>query len=288
MTIVDWCHINIVQPHLQVCLQNCHLAASSLAALATVIADLPHRNNLHPSFRLWLTLAPSPTIPPSILSSGPTLVLEPPHGVRARLMHALNALPAAALDPPPAVPAHAWSRVVCAAALFHAAVSERRRYGPRAWSSQCVFTPGDLAATVTSLRSLVSGYRSLKHDTDAPATSAAPEQLSGPMKSLATAIETVIGGVHYGGRVTVESDHALLACMLRKYVVDATMQCTWERLGAGCGGGGGGAINRLLDGAAAADLEGLAEWAAVAPELESVELLGLRSDAAAALHEQAR
>ena len=89
--------------------------------------------------------------------------------------------------------------------------------------------PGSQSASTLMMRapscsrSLVSGYRSLKHDTDAPATSAGPEQLSGPMKSLATAIETRIGGVHYGGRVTVESDHALLACMLRKYVVDATI-----------------------------------------------------------------
>lgn len=183
------------------CRRNCHLAESSLAALATIIPDLPHRPALHPHFRLWLTLAPSPTIPPSILAAGPTLILEPPQGLRARLMHVLGAGPAAVMSPPPTVSQHRWARVVFSVALFHAAVSERRRFGPRAWGSRCDFTPGDLTATVSSLRLLVVAYGRLGGgrrasgdiDTgDSTRTAAA--------NSMASAIESLVGGVHYGGR----------------------------------------------------------------------------------------
>eukprot|EP00892_Ulva_mutabilis_P004502 jgi/Ulvmu1/2423/UM134_0004.1 len=273
-----------------VCLQNCHLAESSLAGLATIISDLPHRTALHPGFRLWLTLAPSPAVPPSILAAGPTLVLEPPQGLRARLMHALTAVPSSLLAPPPAVAKRAWSRVVCAVALFHAAISERRRYGPRAWSSQCVFTAGDLAATAAFLRNLVSAYGSAGHGTGAVPSETRCEdpeasiQHTAATRSMASAIETIVGGVHYGGRVSVESDHALLACMLQKYVVDAALQCSWDQWNTA--GGDDTDVGRLLDGAEADHLEGLVAWAAAAPGLERVELLGLDANSAAALQKQ--
>lgn len=273
---------------MQVCLQNCHLAASSLAALATIITDLPHRPALHPDFRLWLTLAPCPAIPPSILSAGPTLVLEPPQGLRARLMHVLTAACADVMAPPAAVKPHAWARVVFSVALFHAAVSERRRFGPRAWGSQCDFTPGDLAATVSSLRHLVEAYSQLGHDRCA--TESGPDiEHSAAMRSMTDAITSLVGGVHYGGRLTVEGDHALLACMLQKYVVGAVLGCTWD-LGAGRNGdlqfAEGGL--RLLPGAGAETFQDLVDWAASVPGLEDVECLGLDEHAAAELNQQAR
>lgn len=267
------------------CLQNCHLAETSLAALATTISDLPHRPNLHPEFRLWLTLAPSPAIPTSILAAGPTLVLEPPKGLCARLMHVLNAAPADVASPPSAVSQRRWSRVVFSVALFHAAVSERCRFGPRAWGSQCEFTPGDLAATVSSLRQLVVAYGRLGGDRRASGGSNAGRVRSSAADSMAAAIESLVGGVHYGGRVTVERDHALLTCMLRKYVVDVVVACTWTLPGADPEGAAG---SPLLEGAGALDMKGLVEWAAVAPGLDRVECLGLDRSAATELDQQAR
>jgi hypothetical protein len=117
---------------LQVCLQNCHLAESDLLALANLVQSLSHRVDVHPAFRLWLTMAASPIIPTSITAAGHTVVLEPPRGFRARLQHTLHTVPDDVLQP--VVPNGTtgsdqmrhklWIQTVLAVAMYHAAICE--------------------------------------------------------------------------------------------------------------------------------------------------------------------
>lgn len=119
-------------PELQVCLQNCHLAESDLVALRNLVKNITHREDLHPGFRLVLTMAASPIIPSEMVATGPTVVLEPPRGFRARLVHALYALPDKMIQPlfPPgsALDSHAqhkhWIQTVLSVAMYHVAICE--------------------------------------------------------------------------------------------------------------------------------------------------------------------
>ena len=117
---------------LQVCLQNCHLAESDLLALTTLVNNLSHREDLHPEFRLWLTLAATPIVPAGIMASGNTVVLEAPRGIRSGLLHALHAVPEDILQPLVLEEFSAnnqmqqllWAQTVLAVSMYHAAICE--------------------------------------------------------------------------------------------------------------------------------------------------------------------
>ena len=101
-------------------------------ALRNLVKNITHREDLHPDFRLVLTMAASPIIPSEMVATGPTVVLEPPRGFRARLLHALYALPDKMIQPlfPPgsALDNHAqhkhWIQTVLSVAMYHAAICE--------------------------------------------------------------------------------------------------------------------------------------------------------------------
>ena len=57
-------------------LQNCHLAASWMPALESLVQELAERSDVHEDFRLLLTTAPSASFPRSLA------LLFLPHCVR--------------------------------------------------------------------------------------------------------------------------------------------------------------------------------------------------------------
>ena len=62
-------------------MQNCHLAPSWMPELDSLVERLSRTKN-HRDFRLWLTSAPSPDFPVSILQNSSKMTVEPPRGIK--------------------------------------------------------------------------------------------------------------------------------------------------------------------------------------------------------------
>ena len=67
-----------------VLLQNCHLAASWLPDLASMVLEMKE-DSTHRLFRLWLSSAPTRVFPQLLLRAAIKMVNEAPEGLRANL-----------------------------------------------------------------------------------------------------------------------------------------------------------------------------------------------------------
>ena len=68
-----------------VLLQNCHLASSWMSRLEYMTQKIA-QENIHPEFRLWLTVIPDKSFPVTVLQNSVRISIEPPIGVRATLL----------------------------------------------------------------------------------------------------------------------------------------------------------------------------------------------------------
>jgi len=153
------CTTITTQPHITK--QNCHLAQSWMPRLEQIVtSELPaaaaaHDTDarLHPSFRLWLTSAPSAHFPAAVLQAATKVALEPPRGVRAQALRGLAALPAGYLAHCDATGrGFEWRRLLLSGVLLHAVVQERRRYGALGWNHPYEFSEGDLTCSLAMLQ----------------------------------------------------------------------------------------------------------------------------------------
>lgn len=77
-------------------LANCHLSLSFLKELEKIIETLEiNKNQVHENFRLWLSSAPHPKFPISILQKCVKQTSEPPKGVKANMIRVYQTMPAA-------------------------------------------------------------------------------------------------------------------------------------------------------------------------------------------------
>jgi dynein heavy chain, axonemal len=207
----------------QVLLQNCHLATSWMPTLATMVRDLQSNPQLHPDFRLWLTAMPSPNFPVSILQQGIKVTMEPPCSLRSNVLASLHSLPEeTALACPGA--GQEWRCLLYAAVLFHAAVQERRKFGPLGWNVPYDFADGDLACSLQTIQNLLEPLTScfgshpvnwsFRSTLTTRSASGHNQHEHIPWK----AIRYVIGEINYGGRVTDDNDRILLVEMLEIFV----------------------------------------------------------------------
>ncbi|CAG9467054.1 unnamed protein product [Pedinophyceae sp. YPF-701] len=128
---------------------------------------LPDR--IHKNFRLFLSSMPCDHFPTAVLQSSLKMTIEPPEGVRAKMLQSLNELPAGTLELFDVVEAdswvpeqidgqptgHLWRRLVFAMMLMHSVVQERRRFGPLGWNISYDFAMGDLDAAIYFARSFL-------------------------------------------------------------------------------------------------------------------------------------
>lgn len=103
----------------------------------------------HKKYRLWLTSYPSEKFPVAILQNSIKMTNESPKGLRMNMLKSYASEPLAndeyfsmAFEGTEA--AQMWRRGVFALVFFHAAVQERKEYGPMGWNIPYEFTDSDL------------------------------------------------------------------------------------------------------------------------------------------------
>ncbi|XP_066590873.1 dynein axonemal heavy chain 1-like [Prorops nasuta] len=176
--------------------QNCHLAPSWMPKLDELVDQLTPENS-HQEFRLWLTSAPSPDFPVGILQNSCKLTIEPPRGIKANMQRAyliqVTDLQAQFQAESPKTGPFKW--LVFSLCLFHAALLERRKFGPLGFNIPYEFTDGDLTICLSQLYMFLMEYETL------------------PFKVL---IYTA-GQINYGGRITDDWDRRCLLTILEDY-----------------------------------------------------------------------
>ncbi|XP_077989551.1 dynein axonemal heavy chain 6-like [Glandiceps talaboti] len=176
-------------------LQNCHLAASFMPRLQSIVDSFSKPNyDLDPQFRLWLSSKPDPCFPVSILQTGFKMTVEPPKGLKANLHLAVTSRRSTESwedsDPGPA-----WKNLLFGLYFFNAIITERKKYGRLGWNIPYEFTMSDLEVSVEMLKMMLS------------------ENPEVPWEALLY----LTGEVAYGGRVTDAWDRRLLHSILDKF-----------------------------------------------------------------------
>ena len=185
-------------------LQNCHLARSWMPALEKIVLNFAEAiDEIHPDFRLFLTSMPAPYFPVSVLQNSVKLTVEPPRGMKANLKRSYTSIHQSTLDKFNAAgegKPQTWRKLLFSLAFFHAALQERRKFGPLGWNIRYEFNDSDLETTFTMLELFLESQDEVPWD----------------------ALMFVTGHINYGGRVTDDNDRVCLLTTLGKYCcVDA-------------------------------------------------------------------
>ncbi|XP_046903615.1 dynein axonemal heavy chain 6-like [Hypomesus transpacificus] len=178
-------------------LQNCHLAASFMPRLQNIVNSLKGRGlDLDPHFRLWLSSKPDPGFPASVLQSTIKVGLDPPRGVKEKLLHTFSPSGEASertfsqADCSP----H-WKSLLFSLCFFNAIVQERAKFGPLGWNVPYTFTSSDLEVSIMNQERLLRGV----------------DGCALPWAALCY----LTGEVTYGGRVTDPWDRRCLMAVLQ-------------------------------------------------------------------------
>jgi len=175
-----------------VCLQNCHLAASWMPALER-IQEAQDADKIDDTYRLWLTSMPSTTFPVPVLQNGIKITNEPAKGLRANLSRTFQDLSPEIYEG--CQKGREFKKLLFSLAFFHAAILERRTYGPIGWNIPYEWMESDFQVS----REQVCMYLE--------------SQPGVPWKTLTY----IIADVNYGGRVTDDKDVRLISAFLARY-----------------------------------------------------------------------
>jgi dynein heavy chain len=174
-----------------VMLQNCHLSASYMPELEALVQGF-FEGEINPEFRLFLTSAPSPDFPVSVLQVSVKLTTEPPRGIRANMKRTYGNTNDEILESCSRKP-EVWCKLSFGLAFFHAILQERRKFGPLGWNVRYEFNDSDLDTSQTMLKNFLMEQEEIPWD----------------------AMLYVTGAINYGGRVTDEWDQRCLNTALK-------------------------------------------------------------------------
>ena len=189
-----------------VCLQNCHLSISWMPTLEKICEEFSEET-LHPNFRLWLTSEPSPHFPAFVLQNGVKMTNEPAKGMRANLLGSLYQVEDSWFET--CVRRNEFKKMLFGLCFFHAAVRERRKFGPLGWNIQYVFSAPDLRISMDQLRIFLDDLKP-----------------GDPIPFAALAY--LAGECNYGGRVTDDKDRRCIMNILDDFYNPAILDDSYR------------------------------------------------------------
>merc|ERR1719343_311783 len=156
-------------------------------------------NKINEEYRLWLTSMPSPTFPVPVLQSGIKITNEPPKGLRASMTRTFQEITPEMYEC--CSKSREFKKLLFALAFFHAAILERRKFGPIGWNVPYEWMDSDFQVS----REQVQMYLE--------------SQPGVPWVTL----NYIIAEVNYGGRVTDDKDVRLISAFLKRYFNEGVM-----------------------------------------------------------------
>lgn len=175
-----------------VVLQNCHLATSFMPLLEAMVLEF-NPDELHPEFRLLLTVMPANTFPVSLLQGGVKVTVEPPKGLkanmtRAYLMYEDDWIEGCSRD-------HAFRKMLFGLSFFHALILGRKKFGPLGWNIQYQFSDPDRSISASQLKIFLDEFKTIPYD----------------------ALTYMGAEANYGGRVTDGQDRRTIVNILADF-----------------------------------------------------------------------
>ncbi|XP_059155726.1 dynein axonemal heavy chain 6-like isoform X2 [Physella acuta] len=185
-------------------LQNCHLAASWMLSMETIVKDIAEKpNEIHKDFRLYLSSMPAKHFPVSVLQNSVKVTNEPPKGLRANLRRAFAEITASFFEEH--VLAVDWRRIIFGVCFFHAIILERKKFGPLGWNIKYEFSDSDRECALLNLQMFCAdGF--IPWDT----------------------LIYITGEITYGGRVTDAQDQRCLRTILKTFFQPLTIESSYK------------------------------------------------------------
>uniref|UniRef100_A0A3Q2SZQ2 Dynein axonemal heavy chain 9 n=1 Tax=Fundulus heteroclitus TaxID=8078 RepID=A0A3Q2SZQ2_FUNHE len=186
-----------------VILQNIHLVARWLGTLEKLLEQ--YAEGSHENFRVFVSAEPSSTpeghiIPQGILENSIKITNEPPTGMHANLHKALDNFNQETLDM--CARENEFKSIWFALCYFHAAVAERRKFGPQGWNRSYPFNTGDLTISINVLYNYLEANLKVPYDD----------------------LRYLFGEIMYGGHITDDWDRRLCLTYLEEFIKPEMME----------------------------------------------------------------
>ena len=180
-----------------VILQNIHLVAKWLATLDKKLES--YSVGSHEAYRVYISAEPAATrdahiIPQGILQASIKITNEPPTGMKANVVKALNCFNQDTLEM--CARETEFKSILFSLCYFHAVVSERRKFGAQGWNRPYPFNVGDLTISANVLYNYLEANPKVPWDD----------------------LRYLFGEIMYGGHITDDWDRRLCKTYLGEYV----------------------------------------------------------------------
>ncbi|XP_073321620.1 dynein axonemal heavy chain 2 [Pagrus major] len=179
-------------------LANCHLSLSWMPELDKLVEQLQVQKP-HPNFRLWLSSAPHPKFPITVLQAGIKISTEPPKGVKANMKHLYQLVTEDQFNS--CSRPTFYRKLLFSLCFFHSILLERKKFLQLGWNIVYGFNDSDFEVSESLLRLYLDEYKEIPWD----------------------ALKYLIAEVNYGGHVTDEWDRRLLTTYINDYFCDAAI-----------------------------------------------------------------